>query len=76
MAEPKLRDDYHPAGPQVRPGVSRCPAARNKSGERVEIYYGYYTMDVIKKGNVYGMLGVNGYTGGYGTMNGTAISLG
>jgi hypothetical protein len=29
-----------------------------------DIFYGYYTMHVLNKdGSVYGMLGVNGYTG-------------
>jgi hypothetical protein len=28
-----------------------------------DIFYGYYTITVLKEGAVYGMLGVNGYTG-------------
>jgi len=33
------------------------------SVEDVHIFYGYYTIHVARDGRVYGMLGVNGYTG-------------
>ena len=29
----------------------------------VDTYYGYYNVDVLKNGNTFGMLSVNGYTG-------------
>jgi len=28
-----------------------------------ETFYGYYTLDIMKGGGIYGMLSVNGYTG-------------
>jgi hypothetical protein len=31
--------------------------------EAAETFYGYYTLNVLKDGKMYGMLGVNGYTG-------------
>ncbi len=31
--------------------------------EEPETFYGYYTLHVLKDGNIYGMLSVNGYTG-------------
>ena len=33
-------------------------------GQEVDTFYGYYTIHVEKEGKVYGMLSVNGYTGG------------
>ncbi len=33
-----------------------------KAGE-VERFYGYYTLDILKDSQIYGMLSVNGYTG-------------
>jgi len=32
-------------------------------GEGADTFYGYYTLDVLKDGKMYGMLGVSGYTG-------------
>ncbi len=29
----------------------------------VDAFYGYYTIEVLKDGNIYGMLSVNSYTG-------------
>lgn len=40
---------------------ARLPGA--KAAEEVDTFYGYYTIHVLKGGEVYGMLGVNGYTG-------------
>ena len=40
---------------------ARLPGTRAE--DSVDPYYGYYTIDVMKNGKVYGMLGVNGYTG-------------
>ena len=31
--------------------------------EDAERFYGYYTLHVLKEGQIYGMLSVNGYTG-------------
>jgi hypothetical protein len=31
--------------------------------EEAEQFYGYYTLHVVKDGEIYGMLSVNGYTG-------------
>lgn len=31
--------------------------------EGVDVFYGYYTIHVLKEESIYGMLGVNGYTG-------------
>jgi hypothetical protein len=31
--------------------------------EEVDRFYGYYTLHVLKDGQIYGMLSVNGYTG-------------
>lgn len=33
------------------------------AAERADAFYGYYTIHVIKEGQVYGMLSVNGYSG-------------
>ena len=33
------------------------------SVEEVNIFYGYYTMDVAKNGRIFGMLSVNGFSG-------------
>ena len=40
---------------QYLPGTS--------AAEKADTFYGYYTIHVLKNGQVYGMLGVNGYTG-------------
>jgi hypothetical protein len=40
---------------------ARLPGTRVEEG--VDTFYGYYTLHVLKEGKVYGMLGVNGYTG-------------
>jgi hypothetical protein len=40
---------------------TRLPGTRVEEG--VDTFYGYYTIHVMKDGKVYGMLGVNGYTG-------------
>ena len=34
-----------------------------KVTDEVDIFYGYYTIHVLKNGEIFGMLGVNGYTG-------------
>jgi len=31
--------------------------------EEADRFYGYYTLHVLKDGQIYGMLSVNGYTG-------------
>ena len=36
---------------------------RTQVAEEVDTFYGYYTIHVLKDGNIYGMLSVNGYTG-------------
>ena len=39
------------------------------------MFYGYYTIHVLNMdGSTYGMLGVNGYTAGFGITNGTESS--
>lgn len=45
--------------------------------EEPETFYGYYTIDVSKNGNIYGMLSVNGYTGDvwYHTWHGAFIEM-
>ena len=50
------------------------PSARVEEAEK---FYGYYTMDVSKDGNTYGMLSVNGYTGDvwYHTWHGSFIRM-
>lgn len=40
---------------QNRPGTAVA--------EQADVFYGYYTIHVLKKGQVFGMLSVNGYTG-------------
>ncbi len=40
---------------------TRLPGTKVEEG--VDTFYGYYTIHVMKDGKVYGMLGVNGYTG-------------
>ncbi len=40
---------------------ARLPGTRVEEG--ADTFYGYYTLHVLKDGKVYGMLGVNGYTG-------------
>jgi hypothetical protein len=42
-----------------------------------DAFYGYYTIEVIKDGKVYGMLSVNGFTGQvfYHTWHGKFIEL-
>lgn len=34
-----------------------------KADSEVDTFYGYYTVHTLKNGKIYGMLGVNGYTG-------------
>lgn len=53
---------------------------RNIPGYRVEdttVFYGYYTMDLSEKSQVYGMLSVNGYSGEiwYHSWHGDFISM-
>ena len=45
--------------------------------EKVDAFYGYYTIHVFKDGQVYGMLSVNGYTGAvwYHTWHGNFIGM-
>lgn len=45
--------------------------------ESVDTFYGYYTIHVMKDGKVYGMLGVNGYTGWvwYHEWHGTFVQM-
>jgi hypothetical protein len=33
------------------------------AAQQADAFYGYYTIHVMKEGQVYGMLSVNGYTG-------------
>jgi hypothetical protein len=40
---------------------ARLPGTRAE--EEVDTFYGYFTIHVLKEGKVYGMLGVNGYSG-------------
>ncbi len=40
---------------------ARLPGTKVEEG--VDTFYGYYTLHVLKDGKVYGMLGVNGYSG-------------
>ncbi len=40
---------------------ARLPGTKAEEG--ADTFYGYYTIHVMKDGKVYGMLGVNGYTG-------------
>ena len=40
---------------------ARLPGTKVEEG--TDTFYGYYTIHVMKDGKVYGMLGVNGYTG-------------
>jgi hypothetical protein len=48
-----------------------------KVEDSVDVYYGYYTIDVMKNGEEYGMLGVNGYSGGvwYHTWHGNFVRM-
>jgi len=53
---------------------------RNVPGSNVEepeTFYGYYTTDVSKNGQIFGMLSVNGYTGEvwYHTWHGQFIKM-
>ncbi len=45
--------------------------------EEADAFYGYYTIHVLKNGQVYGMLSVNGYTGQvwYHTWHGDFIGM-
>ncbi len=45
--------------------------------EQADAFYGYYTIHVIKDGQVYGMLSVNGYSGDvwYHTWHGDFVSM-
>jgi hypothetical protein len=54
---------------------ARLPGTRAESS--VDVYYGYYTIDVMKNGEGYGMLGVNGFTGGvwYHTWHGKFVRM-
>ncbi len=47
------------------------------AAQEVDAFYGYYTIHVIKNGEVYGMLSVNGYTGDvwYHTWHGNFIEM-
>jgi hypothetical protein len=61
----------NPAEMPVTPTQARADAQAfldaNYLGIKVEdnadVFYGYYTLHVLKNGKTYGMLGVNGYTG-------------
>jgi len=54
---------------QYLPGTS--------AAEKADAFYGYYTIHVMKEGQVYGMLSVNGYTGDvwYHTWHGDFIEM-
>jgi len=45
--------------------------------EEPDVFYGYYTIHVLKGGTVYGMLSVNGYTGQvwYHSWHGSFIAM-
>ena len=47
------------------------------AAEEADVFYGYYTIHVMKEGQVYGMLSVNGYSGDvwYHTWHGDFIEL-
>jgi hypothetical protein len=47
------------------------------SAENADAFSGYYTIDVLKDGQVYGMLSVNGYTGEvwYHTWHGNFVEM-
>jgi hypothetical protein len=49
----------------------------SSSVEDPDVFYGYYTIHVLKDGKPYGMLSVNGYTGQvwYHTWHGTFIQM-
>lgn len=54
---------------QYLPGTS--------TAEKADTFYGYYTIHVLKDGQVYGMLSVNGYTGQvwYHTWHGNFVEM-
>jgi hypothetical protein len=55
-------DDYQPGG---------------HAGEEAETFYGYYTIHVLRRGEISGMLSVNGHTGQvfYHTWHGTFVTM-
>ena len=49
----------------------------SSAAQEADAFYGYYTIHVVKDGQVYGMLSVNGYTGEvwYHTWHGDFINM-
>jgi hypothetical protein len=73
-------DSSMPIDPETAAGYAQNWLDANQPGATVEeakAFYGYYTMDVSRGDQIYGMLSVNGYTGEvwYHTWHGEFIRM-